>query len=72
MTMRRRITISLDEEVASYLDSVPNRSRVVAEAVRDSRARRLERELEAAYGEDRDETCALATEWKPGDAGIDE
>jgi metal-responsive CopG/Arc/MetJ family transcriptional regulator len=72
MTMRRRITISLDEEAASYLDSVPNRSRVVAEAVREYRARKLERELEAAYREDREETSELSAEWEPGDAEVGE
>lgn len=69
---RRRVTVSLDEEVASYLDSVRNRSLIVAEAVREYRARELERRLEAAYREDHDETAELAAEWEPTDAEVDE
>ena len=69
---KRRITVSLDEEVASYLDEVPNRSLVVTEAVREYRARELERTLEAAYREDRDETEALADEWASAESEVDE
>ena len=70
--VRKRITVSIDEEVASYLDSVPNRSSIVAEAVREYRARELERSLEMAYREDHDETAELAAEWQASDAEIDE
>jgi len=69
---RRRITVSIDEDVATYLDSVPNRSLIVAEAVRDYRARELERVLEAAYRQDHDETAALAAEWEASDTEVDE
>ena len=50
----------------------PNRSSIVAEAVRDYRARELERSLEMAYREDHDETAELAAEWQASDAEIDE
>lgn len=69
---RRRITVSLDAEVASYLDSVPNRSMVVAEAVREYRARAFELALEAAYREDHAATAALAAEWERADDEVDE
>jgi metal-responsive CopG/Arc/MetJ family transcriptional regulator len=69
---RRRITVSLEPEIARYLDSVPNRSLVVAEAVREYRARQLEKELEAAYREDREEAAELAAEWAPADAEVEE
>ncbi len=68
---RRRITVSVDEEVATYLDSVPNRSSVVAEAVREYRARELERALEAGYREDHDEAAELAAEWEAADPEVD-
>ncbi len=69
---QRRITVSLDSELVTYLDSMPNRSQIVAEAVRAYRARELERELERAYAEDHDEAAELATEWESTDAEVDE
>jgi len=69
---KRRITVSLDEEVAGYLDEVPNRSLVVAEAIREYRARELERTLEAAYREDHEEAEAIAEDWAGADAEVDE
>ena len=64
--------MSLDAEVASYLDAVPNRSLVVAEAVREYRARALELALEAAYREDNAATAELAAEWEGADSEVDE
>lgn len=69
---RRRITVSLEPEIAMYLDSVPNRSLVVAEAVVEYRARQLEKELEAAYRADRQEAAEIAAEWAPADAEVEE
>jgi metal-responsive CopG/Arc/MetJ family transcriptional regulator len=71
MMTKRRITVSIDEEIVTYLDQVPNRSAVVAEAVREYRTRQLERELEAAYREDREETARIAEEWEAADAPFD-
>jgi metal-responsive CopG/Arc/MetJ family transcriptional regulator len=68
---KKRITISLESELVSYLDSGPNRSALVAEAVREHRARKLEQTLEAAYREDREQTAALASEWEAADAEVD-
>jgi hypothetical protein len=45
---------------------------VVCEAVREYRARQLERQLEAAYTEDRDEAAELAAEWEGADTEVDE
>ena len=69
---KRRITVSLDSDVADYLDSVPNKSRVVCEAVRGYVADELERELEEAYRADRRESAQLAAEWESADPELDE
>ena len=69
---KKRITVTVDADVADYLYEVPNTSALVCEAIRAYRARQLERELAAAYTEDRDESAELAFEWEPADAGIDE
>jgi metal-responsive CopG/Arc/MetJ family transcriptional regulator len=68
---KRRITVTLDSELVSYLDSVPNRSSFVAEAIREYRVNDLERRLEQAYREDQEQTSALAAEWEPADAEVD-
>lgn len=70
--VKHRVTVTLDEDVATYLEDVPNRSAVVSEALREYRARRLEQELEQAYREDRDENARLASEWEAADAEVDE
>ncbi len=69
---KHRITVTLDNDVATYLEDVPNRSAVVSEAVREYRARRLEQELERAYREDHEESARVASEWEPADAEVDE
>ena len=46
----------------------PNRSAVVSEALREYRARELDRTLETAYREDREDSAALCTEWAVADA----
>jgi len=69
---KHRVTVSLDEDVAAYLDTVPNRSAVVAEAIRVYRARQLERELETAYRAGREESLRIATEWETADSDVDE
>ena len=69
---KKRITVTVDDDVASYLHDQLNTSAVVSEAVRDYRARQLEHELETAYREDADATADLATEWETADAEVDE
>jgi len=69
---KKRITVTVDPDVATFLYGVPNTSAVVCEAVREYRARQLERQLEAAYTEDRDEAAELAAEWEAADAEVDE
>jgi hypothetical protein len=69
---KKRITVTVDPDVAAFLYEVPNTSAVVCEAVRDYRARQLERQLELAYTEDRDEAAELAAEWEAADAEVDE
>ena len=67
---KKRITVTVDEEVAEYLYSMPNTSAVVSEAVREYRTRLLEKELEGAYIEDRDESAELARQWESADAEV--
>jgi hypothetical protein len=69
---KKRITVTVDEDVASFLYDMPNTSAVVSEAVRDYRARLLEKELEDAYASDREESAHLAAEWEAADAEVDE
>ncbi len=69
---KKRITVTVDAEVAEFLYEMPNASAVVSEAVREYRARQLEKELEAAYTEDREPTAELAAEWESADAEVDE
>jgi hypothetical protein len=69
---KRRITVTVDAEVAEFLHEMPNASAVVSEAVREYRARQLEKELEAAYTEDYEASAELAAEWAPADAEVDE
>lgn len=69
---KKRITVTVDQDVADFLYQVPNTSAVVSEAVREYRAKQLERELEAAYRENAEESAALAAEWEPADAEVDE
>lgn len=69
---KKRITVTVDPDVAAFLYEVPNTSAVVCEAVREYRARQLERQLEAAYSEDHKESAELAAEWEPADAEVDE
>lgn len=69
---KKRITVTVDEDVASFLYSAPNTSAVVCDAVREYRARQLEKELEVAYTEDAAATGEIASEWEPADAEVDE
>lgn len=69
---KKRITVSVDEDIANFLYEVPNTSAVVSDAVREYRARQLEKELEAAYRNDAADNVDLATEWEPADAEVDE
>ena len=69
---KKRITITVDEPVAEYLAGLPNTSAVVCEAVREYRARELEKELEAAYREDAAENAEINTEWETADAEVKE
>jgi hypothetical protein len=69
---KKRITVTVDDDIAEFLYGMPNTSAVVSEAIREYRERQLEKELEAAYTEDRDEAADLAAEWQPADAVVDE
>ena len=69
---KKRVTVTIDPDVADYLDSVPNKSLVVSEAVRSYCAGKLERELEKAYRADHEKTAQLATEWAAADARLEE
>lgn len=70
--VKKRLTITVDHDVADFLYSTPNTSAVVCEAVREYRARQLEKELETAYSEDAAASAELASEWEPADAEVDE
>lgn len=69
---KKRITVTVDDDVASFLYDQPNTSAVVSEAVRGYRDRQLERKLEKAYREDAAENAELAAEWEAADAEVDE
>ena len=69
---KKRITVTLDEDVADFLYTTQNSSAVVCDAVREYRARQLEKELEAAYQEDAAATAELASEWESADAEVEE
>lgn len=69
---KKRITVTVDEDIAEFLYEVPNTSAIVSDAVRDYRARQLEKELEAAYRNDAAENADLAAEWEPADAKVEE
>ena len=68
---KKRITVTIDSDLADYLYEIPNTSAVVCEAVRDYRARQLNKELEAAYREDSAENAERAAEWEPADAEVE-
>ncbi len=64
-----KLTISLDEELASYLRGTSSGvSSTIAEAVEAYRAGRLAAELEDAYSADAEEAERLNREWEPADA----
>jgi hypothetical protein len=65
---RTRITVSLPEELASYVRRAPNASALVAEAVGRYRAEHARQELEAAYREDAREAAELNALWASADA----
>ena len=69
---KRRITITVDEPIAEYLADHPNTSAVVCEAVREYRARELEKTLDAAYREDASESSVINAEWESADAEVQE
>ncbi|MDX2438131.1 MAG: hypothetical protein QNL88_13900 [Acidobacteriota bacterium] len=69
---KKRITVTLDDDLATFLYEQPNTSAVVSEAIRDYRTRQLERELESAYREDAAASADLAAEWEAADAEVDE
>jgi len=69
---KKRVTVTVDEDIAEFLYEAPNTSAVVSEAIRDYRARQLEKELEAAYRDDAAENAELAAEWELADAGVEE
>ena len=69
--VKKRITVTLDADIAEFLYETPNTSAVVSDAIREYRARQLEKELEAAYSGDHDESAELATEWESADAEVE-
>ena len=69
---KKRITVTIDEDVAQFLYRSSNTSLVVCEAVRNYRDRQLEKELEAAYREDAAASAELAAEWEFADAEVEE
>lgn len=69
---RTKLTVSVPEEMAEYLRSQVNASAVVAEAVEEYRARKLEERLETAYREDAEEAERLCEAWEGVDAEVTE
>jgi hypothetical protein len=69
---KRKLTVSVPKELADYLQSKPNASAVVAEAVTQYRARELEARLEEAYREDAAESERFNELWKAVDAEVAE
>mgnify|MGYP001549190059 CR=1 FL=1 len=69
---KKRITVTVDEDIADFLYEVPNTSAVVSDAVRDYRTRQLEKELEDAYRDDAADNADIASEWEPADAEVDD
>jgi hypothetical protein len=69
---KMKLTVSVPEDLATYLRSKPNVSAVVAEAVEEYRVRELAEQLEAAYREDASESERLHEEWQPVDAEVSE
>lgn len=65
---RKKLTVSVPEELADYLQSKPNASAVVAEAVNIYRARELEARLAEDYRQDAAESERLNDEWRVVDA----
>lgn len=66
-----KMTVSVPEEVATYLRSTPNASSVVAEAVEIYRTQELEAELAQAYREDAKENEKLNREWESTDSEVE-
>ena len=69
---KAKVTVSMPEDLATYLRSKPNASSVVAEAVEIYRAQELEAELAQAYSEDAEESEKLNREWELADAEVEE
>jgi hypothetical protein len=69
---KKRITVTLDEDVAEYLYETSNTSALVCDAVRDYHARQLEKDLEAAYREGSTESAEIAAEWESAGAEVEE
>ena len=67
-----KLTISVEEDLATYLRSTPSVSSTIAEAVEAYRVRELEARLEEAYREDAAEAERLSREWESADAEVDE
>ena len=69
---KKRLTVTVDDDIAEFLYRTPNTSAVVSEAVREYRARQLERKLEEAYREDSSESAEIPAEWEPADAEVED
>jgi hypothetical protein len=70
--VKKRITVTIDEDVAEYLYRTSNTSATVCDAVRDYRDRQLAKELESAYQEDAAASAELAAEWESADSEVEE
>jgi hypothetical protein len=69
---KKRVTVTIDEDLAEFLYATPNTSALVSEAIRCYRNRKLEKDLEAAYQKDAEENAELAAEWESADTEVDE
>jgi hypothetical protein len=65
---RRKVTVSLPEEIVDYLRSTSNMSSTIAEAVAEYRDHRLEKKLEESYRAGAQEAEDLNREWEVVDA----
>lgn len=67
-TMARvRLTVSLPEELGTYVRRAPNASALVAEAISRYRTDEARQELEAAYREDAQEAARINADWESAD-----
>ena len=66
----QQVTISLPTDLAHYVDSVPDPSQLVAEALRLYRKHVKRQTLARAYQDAAEESLALHQEWSQADAEL--